>query len=150
MRADMRVNDVIINKVATIERCVQRVQEEYHKNPATFAHDFTRQDAALLNIQRACEACIDIGQYIIRRHKWGITQSARDIFVVLAQQQLISQELSIQLQKMVGFRNIIVHAYQQIDIDIVVAVIVHHLSDFLNFARLMLQVALPRPDHQEL
>ncbi|MEQ1779616.1 MAG: hypothetical protein ABL863_13835 [Nitrosomonas sp.] len=37
-------DDVLINKAATIERCVARVREEYVKNPATFSMDFTRQD----------------------------------------------------------------------------------------------------------
>ncbi|WP_174999372.1 hypothetical protein [Rugamonas aquatica] len=51
-------DDVILNKAATIERCVARAREEYLKNPATFGADHTRQDAAILNIQRACEAAL--------------------------------------------------------------------------------------------
>ena len=54
-------DDVIINKAATIERCVARAREEYAKNSATFAADHTRQDDAILNIQRACEAALDMG-----------------------------------------------------------------------------------------
>lgn len=55
------VDDVLINKAATIERCVKQAREEYERDPATFATDFTRQDAAILNIQRACEAALDMG-----------------------------------------------------------------------------------------
>ncbi len=77
------VDDVLLNKAAIIERCVARTREEYIKNPATFGDDFTRQDAAVLNIQRACEACLDIGQVVIRRHHLGLPQSARDILVLL-------------------------------------------------------------------
>ncbi|WP_166455124.1 hypothetical protein [Duganella alba] len=47
------VDDVIINKAASIERCVDRAREEYFKDPSTFGADYTRQDAAILNIQRA-------------------------------------------------------------------------------------------------
>ena len=50
------VDDVLINKAATIERCIKRVREEYAKAGANFATDYSRQDAAILNIQRACEA----------------------------------------------------------------------------------------------
>lgn len=51
-------DDVLINKAATIERCVRRAREEYAANPDTFATDFTRQDAAILNFQRAtCSTC---------------------------------------------------------------------------------------------
>lgn len=45
-------DDVLINKAATIERCVGRAREEYFIDPATFATNFSRQDAAILNIQR--------------------------------------------------------------------------------------------------
>lgn len=62
-------DDVLLNKAAIIERCVARVLEEYQSDPATFASNFTRQDAAILNIQRACEAALDIGQHLIRREK---------------------------------------------------------------------------------
>ena len=62
-----------------------RVREEYVTNPVTFPIDFTRQDAAILNIQRACEAVLDMGQHLIRREKLGIPQSARDVFALLAQ-----------------------------------------------------------------
>ena len=61
------VDDVLINKAATIERCVARAREEFERNPLTFATDFTRQDAAVLNVQRACEAALDMGQHIVRR-----------------------------------------------------------------------------------
>ena len=47
-------DDVLINKAASIERCVARAREEYASDPATFATNLTRQDAAILNIQRAC------------------------------------------------------------------------------------------------
>ena len=54
-------DDVLINKASTIERCVRRAREEYAKDPAGFGADFTRQDAAILNIQRACEAALKGG-----------------------------------------------------------------------------------------
>jgi len=57
------VDDVLLNKAATIERCVARAREEYHKDPDTFTADFTRQDAAILNIQRACEAALESGNF---------------------------------------------------------------------------------------
>ncbi len=73
-------DDVLINKAATIDRCVARAREEYLLDPAIFTSDYTWQDAAILNIQRACEASLDMGQHLVRRDKLGVPQSARDIF----------------------------------------------------------------------
>lgn len=132
-------DDVLLNKAATIERCVARADEEYHKDPATFAADFTRQDAAILNIQRACEACLDMGHAIIRRERLGIPQSARDVFALLARAGWIDASLAEALQRMVGYRNIAVHDYQTLQLPITIAVIERHLGDFLAFSRAVLR-----------
>jgi uncharacterized protein YutE (UPF0331/DUF86 family) len=131
-------DDVLINKAASIERCVARAREEYDQNPATFGTDFTRQDAAILNIQRACEAALDMGQYIIRRDKLGLPQSARHVFELLAQAGRIDTPLAESLKKMVAFRNIAVHDYQSLLLPITVNVITEHLDEFLQLNAAML------------
>lgn len=128
-------DDVLINKAATIERCVARAREEYVKNPATFSIDFTRQDAAILNIQRACEAALDMGQYVIRREKLGVPQSARDVFALLAQGGWIDTVLAGKLKRMVGFRNIAVHDYQVMQLPILISIIETHLDEFLEYSQ---------------
>ena len=135
------VDDVLINKAATIERCVQRVREEYFSEPATFATNFTRQDAAILNIQRACEATLDMGQHLIRRDRLGVPQSARDVFALLARAGRIEPALAEGLQRMVGFRNIAVHDYQELLLPITVSVITEHLDEFLRFTAAILSRA---------
>ena len=134
-------DDVRINKAATIERCVARAREEYFSDPATFATNFTRQDAAILNIQRACEAALDMGQHLIRRDRLGVPQSARDVFTLLAQADRIEQPLAEGLQRMVGFRNIAVHDYQTLQLPITVAIIEKHLDEFLDYSKALLQGA---------
>jgi len=134
-------DDVILNKVATIERCVQRAREEYEAEPDTFATNYTRQDAAILNIQRACEAALDIGHYLIRRDKLGIPQGARDVFSLLERAQWIDSGMSDALKRMVGFRNIAVHDYRALQLPIVTTIIEKHLDDFLAFGRVMLKNA---------
>lgn len=129
------VDDVLINKAATIERCVQRAREEYFIDPATFATNFSRQDAAILNIQRACEAALDMGQHLIRRERLGVPQSARDVFALLARSGWIAQGLAEGLQRMVGFRNIAVHDYQSLQLPITVAIIEKHLDEFLQYSK---------------
>jgi len=132
-------DDVLINKAAAIERCVARAREEYARNPATFAGDFTRQDAAILNIQRACEAALDMGQHLIRRERLGVPQSARDVFALLAQGGWIDAALAGSLKRMVGFRNIAVHEYQSLQLPITVSIIENHLDEFLRYSQTLLQ-----------
>lgn len=132
-------DDVLINKAASIERCVARAREEYAKDPTSFASDFTRQDAAILNIQRACEAALDMGQHLIRRERLGVPQSARDVFELLAQGGWVTAALAAGLKNMVGFRNIAVHEYQALQLPITVAIITKHLDEFLQFSAAILR-----------
>lgn len=133
------VDDVLLNKATTIERCVARAREEYDRNPDTFDRDFTRQDAAILNIQRACEAALDIGHHLIRRDGLGLPQSARDVFRLLASAGRIDADLADSLMRMVGFRNIAVHDYQTLHLPMTIKVITKHLDDFLRFSETILK-----------
>jgi uncharacterized protein YutE (UPF0331/DUF86 family) len=133
------VDDVLINKAASIERCVCRAREEYDKDAETFATDFTRQDAAILNIQRACEAALDMGQHLVRREKLGVPQSARDVFTLLAQASWIEATLADHLKRMVGFRNIAVHDYQAMQLPITVRIITFHLDEFLRYSQALIK-----------
>lgn len=132
-------DDVILNKAASIERCVARAREEYFEDPATFGADLTRQDAAILNIQRACEAAPDIGHHLIRRERLGLPQSARDVFDLLAQASWIDAPLANTLKRMIGFRNIAVHNYQALQLPITIAIIETHLDDFLRYSQKIIQ-----------
>jgi uncharacterized protein YutE (UPF0331/DUF86 family) len=131
-------DEVIVNKAAVIERCVQRAREEYSHDPASFATNFTHQDAAILNVQRACEAALDMGQHWVRRAQLGVPQSARDVFELLAQNHIIDSELATNLKRMVAFRNIAVHDYQSVLTPILVNIITGHLDEFLQFSRAMI------------
>lgn len=140
------VDDVLINKAATIERCVRRVREEYAANLSGFASDHTRQDAAILNIQRACEAALDMGQHLIRRERLGVPQSARDVFALLAQGGWIMPELADGLKRMVGFCNIAVHDYQVLQLPILVSIIEKHVDEFLQYGQALLLRDAAKPE----
>lgn len=132
------VDDVLLNKAATIERCIKRAREEYAHDPATFATNVTRQDAAILNILRTCEAALDMGQHLIRRERLGVPQSARDVFTLLAAGNWIDASLADSLKRMVGFRNIAVHDYQALQLPITVSIIEKHLDEFLRYSQAVL------------
>ena len=133
-------NDVLLNKAATVERCVARAREEFFADPEGFAQNYTRQDAAILNIQRACEAVIDMGQQVIRQRGLGLPQSSRDVFALLASANLITLDLAEAMKKMIGFRNIAVHDYKSVQLAITENVIENHMDEFLMFSALILQL----------
>lgn len=132
------MDDVVLQKVESIERCVKRVKEEYQKSDSDFEKDYTRQDAAILNMQRACEQSIDLANYVIKKEKLGMPTYSRESFEILERKGIISEELAISLSNMVGFRNLAVHEYASLDITLIKKIIEDHLEDFLDFTRKML------------
>lgn len=135
------MDDVLINKAATIERCIKRIKEEYSSLKKDLSSDISKQEAIILNIQRACESAIDMGTHVIRIKSLGVPQSSREIFAVLENANLISHELSQKMQAMVGFRNIAIHNYTMLNLDIVRSIIENNLDDFLNLSKSLLQEA---------
>jgi uncharacterized protein YutE (UPF0331/DUF86 family) len=127
------MNDIVLNKIQSIQRCVQRARQEYAADPDSFDTNFTRQDAAILNVLRACEQSIDLANHVIKSSRLGIPTSSGESFDLLQVAGVIEPELSERLQKMVGFRNTVVHHYQRIDIQIVRLVIVSGLDDLIRF-----------------
>lgn len=131
------VDDVILNKTAIIERCLARATEEYRGHEVELETNFTRQDAIVLNLLRACEAAIDLAMHVVRIRKLGIPQESRAAFTLLEQAGLLSSDVAKQLKAMVGFRNIAVHNYMAMDMVIVRAILEQRLDDFRAFLRAM-------------
>ena len=102
--------------------------------------DFTKQDSIILNIQRACEASIDLAMHLVSERKLGIPKASREGFKLLQDAGIIDQPLAKTLMNMVGFRNIAVHDYQELELDILEAILEKHIDDFKEFTKVVLRL----------
>lgn len=127
--------DVVLNKIQTIERCLKRIREEYVGFEESFEENHTKQDSVILNLERASQATIDIATHIVKAKGLGLPNTSRELFDMLLENKIISQDICKQMQGMVGFRNIAVHDYQNLNIEIVVAIVEKHLGDFEDFVK---------------
>lgn len=127
-------DDVILNKAASIERCLLRIAEEYGGDRQNLVANQTRQDAIILNLQRACETSIDLAMYVISRRRLGLPQESRDAFTLLQTAGILPPDLATRMQRMVGFRNVAVHEYTRLNLDIIHTIITKHLEDFRSFS----------------
>lgn len=128
------MSEIHLAKAASVQRSVARARQECAAAGERFSEDLTRQDAAVLNVLRACETAIDLANALVRERQLGIPQSNRDSFRLLADAAVISRDLAERLQKMVGFRNVAVHRYRDLDVAVLVSVIRRDLEDLLRFA----------------
>lgn len=132
-------DDIILNKSTVIERCLRRIREEYAGREDLFGTNYTIQDSIILNLQRACEASIDLANYIVKKEKLGIPLQSRDAFDLLFKAGLLSRELAEKMMKMIGFRNLAVHSYQELNLKIVRSIIENNLDDFKEFTSTILK-----------
>ena len=130
---------VLINKYESIEKCINRINEEYDNNPQNL-EDYRKMDAIILNLQRACEMATDVAMYIVSTRMLGIPQTKKEAFEKLNKNNLITDEMCANMKGMVGFRNIAIHEYKQIDEEIVRDVIENHLEDIKEFVRAMINL----------
>jgi uncharacterized protein YutE (UPF0331/DUF86 family) len=125
--------DVALGKLATIERCLQRIRT-VTGGDADRVDDIDVEEIVVLNLQRAIQASIDLAAHLISGKGWGLPDSLKAHFQILADQKVISPGLASHLRAMTGFRNIAVHDYERLDRNVLKGILRERLGDLAAFA----------------
>ena len=96
-----------------------------------------KQDVFVLNLERAIQASIYIANLLIAQNGWKLPRSYNHGFQILEKNQVISPELTRQMSAMAGFRNIAVHDYAKLDINIMKSILTKNLIDIENYCKAM-------------
>lgn len=126
-------DDVCLNKAAIIERAIRRMQAEYAANRGL--DNYTHIDALTLNIERACQAAIDLAMHVVARDHLGVPQSSADAFRLLAAAGRITPDTVRAMAAMTAFRNIAVHEYQELDLTVLRAIAESRWTSLVAYAR---------------
>ena len=129
--------DVVLAKVATIRKCLDRIRDVTDLD-AEKLEDINRQDIFVLNLQRAVQACIDLASHAVAAEALGLPEKVRDNFSILREKGVVDPELASKMEKMTGFRNIAVHNYQALDLDILKSILLNNLKDLEDFSSALL------------
>jgi len=124
--------DIVMAKVAIIQRCLKRIQETTHLDPESL-DDIDKQDIFVLNLQRAVQTVIDLATHIVASEGLGLPDTIKDNFHLLCEGKIIQKELAKKMEGMVGFRNIAVHNYQSLNGEILKSILGKHLADLEEF-----------------
>jgi uncharacterized protein YutE (UPF0331/DUF86 family) len=90
-------------------------------------------------LQLAIEALLDVGSHVIAELELGTIETYSDIPQLLADRGYVDAVLANQWIKMIGFRNVLVHEYLDVDRKIVYDVLQHHLGDLRALRRMFAQ-----------
>lgn len=129
----MQADNVILNKSAIIERSLRRMREEYNANPQL--DNFTHIDALILNLERACQAAIDLAQHLVAIKHLGMPQNSAESFHLLENSGIISSASTKSMIAMTGFRNIVIHEYQKLDMGILKQIVEKEYKSLILFCK---------------
>ena len=85
-------------------------------------------------LQIAIEACLDVGKHIIAQDRYRFPVDNKDVFIILAEEGIVPQDLLPNLIDMARFRNLMVHDYARIDDGIVYGILKRRLGDFDRYS----------------
>jgi uncharacterized protein YutE (UPF0331/DUF86 family) len=104
-----------------------------------FLEDPERYGSAERFLQLAIETLIDIGNHVIAELQLGTVDHYRDVPALLAQHGYLDDILEARWVRMIGFRNILVHDYLDVDRRIVYRVLHEDLEDLEALRRVFAQ-----------
>jgi uncharacterized protein YutE (UPF0331/DUF86 family) len=123
--------DLLAKKLAAIETYVRELRDVAH--PERIGSDVREERFIAHTLQLAVQAVLDAAAHVVADEKLGEPRQYRDLFTILSQAGWISEPLGQALTKMAGFRNILVHGYETIDLAIVRDVVENRLDDLVAF-----------------
>lgn len=123
--------DLIAKKLAMVETCVADLRRL--ARPDELATDLRERRFVEHTLQIAIQAALDVASHIVSDDRLGEPRTSRELFDLLERAGWIHAPLAGILRNMVGFRNVLVHGYDDVDLSIVRDVVDHRLDDLLQF-----------------
>jgi len=90
----------------------------------------------------AIEACVDVAQHICAAEGWGPPSDNGDAVRLLGEHGVLPADLAVSVRRAVGFRNVLVHEYVEVDDKIVISRLTD-LSDLEEFVRAVAKYVSP-------
>lgn len=126
---------VLERKLESLRRCLVRVRSKCPASLPELLGDVDAQDVLVLNLSRAVQLCVDMAAHLLSELELPPPNTMGETFTRLAEASVIDTSLAQAMRRSVGFRNLAVHNYDEIDWAIVFAIATQHLDDFERFAQ---------------
>ncbi len=109
--------DLVLKKLARIETCIEDLRR--HGRPELLGVDLVVERFVEHTLQIAIQSAIDAAAHVVADDRLGEPRTQRELFELLLRGGWIDSDLARRLQAMCGFRNVLVHGYDEVDLDVV-------------------------------
>lgn len=123
--------ELLTKKLAQIETCLRELR--VLARPEAISSDIREQRFVEHTLQIAIQAALDVASHIVSDDRLGEPRTNRELFELLARAGVLASDLATRLSAMAGFRNILVHGYDSVDLAILRDVVEHRVDDLVEF-----------------
>jgi len=127
----MTDRDLVAKKLARIVTCLHELRTMASVD--RLRDDVREKRFVEHTLQIAIQSALDVASHIASDQRLGEPETNRALFQLLARTDVISTDLSHRLAEMAGFRNVLVHGYDDVQVQIVEDVVRNHLGDLDEF-----------------
>ena len=130
---------LILTKAGRVNNHLRRIRERRSDSLEDFLNDLDRQESVLFNLQLGIQNCIDIAAHIVSDEDLGIVGSTNELFYALQKNGYLDAALTEKMVASVGFRNLIVHEYGNVDLKKVYKISNQALDDLEDYLRALFE-----------
>ncbi|MCU0825483.1 MAG: DUF86 domain-containing protein [Leptospira sp.] len=127
-------------KIQSMEICITRIKKVKNSTKEEFLTNLDLQDVITLNLQRLIQLGIDIACILISNQNLLIPERMADVFLLLNRLEIIDSDLAFKLAKSVGLRNLAVHEYSNLDLDLLYEFAYTEIQDYTIFMLAILKL----------
>jgi uncharacterized protein YutE (UPF0331/DUF86 family) len=123
--------DLVLKKLAFVETCVRELRSMAKLD--SIERDVREERFVVHTLQLAVQAVLDAASHVVSDERLGEPQTNRELFDLLSRSGWLSPDLARVMRDMAGFRNVVVHGYERVDLRLVRDIVEHRLGDLLSF-----------------
>jgi len=123
--------ELVAKKLARIESCLSDLRRL--SRPEALATDVREQRFVEHTLQVAIQSALDVASHVVSDRALGEPRTNRELFDLLHRDGWLDEALTVTLKNMAGFRNVLVHGYDDVDLAVVSDVLVNRLGDLKAF-----------------
>jgi uncharacterized protein YutE (UPF0331/DUF86 family) len=124
--------ELIEKKLAEVETHVRELRTL--ADPDRLRSDLKEERFVTHTLQLAIQAALDAASHIVSDERLGEPSTYRELFTSLERAGWFEEDLGARLRQMAGFRNVLVHGYSAVELDVVEDVLENRLDDLIDFA----------------
>jgi len=129
------VREEIYSKLEDLKKYVQFLRSYQSHRKEELRENYTLRGAVERYLQLALECTLDIGEMIISIKGFTKPERYREVIEILGEEGILPKEFAERFAPSMGFRNILVHKYAEVDLDELYRHLQDDLEDFNTFAK---------------